>query len=189
MTRRTVQWLPAVVFICAAVVLGCLDAEMREWTPRADLDTGVILLLAPETQVVKGDQVPRFTATLVNRGKNEVTLVEPGDGSDYGWRTPLVEWSRRRRDEGIRCGNINSLKEDEVFTLRPGESRVLTDWIGQPYRSGPARYRVSLRYKNEPNREWYGVPLGDHDAKAIERVQRSTPISTVSNAVEIVVER
>jgi hypothetical protein len=177
------------MFICLAPVLGCSDAKTHDWTPLADSDTGVVLLLGPETQTVKGDQWPRFTATLVNRGKNDVTLVEPGDGSNCGWQTPVVEWSRQAREKEMRCGNVNGLKADEAFTLRPGDVRVLSNWIGQPYLSGPGRYRVSLSYTNEPNREWLGIPLRAHDAKAMERVRRSTPVSTVSNPVEILVER
>jgi len=117
MRRASGQWILDVVCGSLTGCLGCSDAETREWTQQADLDSGVVLLLAPDTQTVTGDQRPQVTATLVNRGKREVTLVEPGDGSDCGWRTPLVEWSRRRRDNGGRCGNINALKEEEVFTL------------------------------------------------------------------------
>jgi hypothetical protein len=33
-----------------------------------------------------------------------------------------------------------------------------------------------------------GVPLEEHDQNAMRKVHRSTPVSMVSNAVEIVVE-
>lgn len=188
MARCRTVWLPSVAFVCLFSAVGCSDAETRDWPERADPKTGVALRLTPETQTVKAGEPPVFTALLVNRGKNEVLLVEPGNGSECGWRTPVVEWSRRQRRGGGRCGNINSLKPDEVFTLAPGESRELKGWIGVPYLSGPGRYRVSLRYTNEPQREWSGVPLDEHDPKAWEAVRRSTPVSVVSNTVEVVVE-
>jgi hypothetical protein len=87
MGRIAKQYSPF-MFMC--LFLGCSDAETREWTQQADAETEIVVILAPETQVVERDQPPRFTATLVNRGKLKVTLVEPGDGSDCGWRTPLI---------------------------------------------------------------------------------------------------
>jgi hypothetical protein len=188
MVRRTVSWLLTISLINLFSILGCSDAENRDWTERADPGTGISLRLAPETQVIKVGQSPRFTATLVNGGNNEVILVEPGDGSDCGWRTPVVEWSRRRKDV-MRCGNVNPLKSDEVFTLQPGKSHELNGWVGEPYLSGPGRYRVALRYRNEPEHHQSGVTLDKDDPKALEGIRRSTPVSVVSNTVEIVIEQ
>jgi hypothetical protein len=148
----------------------------------------IVLTLAPAMQTIKAGQPPRLTATLVNRRKHTVTLVEPGDGSACGWRTPLIEWSPRPPGKMARCGNINALRAKEVFTLKPGESRVLSEWIGQPHLPGAGRHKVSLRYVNEPRRKWLGLPLGDHDPGAVKAVQRSTPVTIVSNTVEVVVE-
>ena len=179
---------PMMVIVCITAI-GCSAAEDRQWPAEADPATNIALMLAPENQVIKDGEYPVFIATLVNRGKNEVMLVEPGDGSECGWRTPLVEWSRQARYRGGRCGNINELRMDEVFVLRPGESRVLKEWIGRPYLSGPGKYPVSMSYKNQPDREWMGLPLGKHDSKAIERIRHSTAVSITSNTVVVVVER
>jgi hypothetical protein len=177
-----------VAFVCIFGILGCSDAENHDWPERADPEAGVALRITPEAQTIKAGESPRFTAILVNEGKNEVLLVEPGDGSDCGWRTPLVAWSLRQSRNGGRCGNINALKPEEVFTLAPGASHELKGWIGQPYLPRPGRYRVALRYSNEPQREWSGVPLDEHDPKAWEALRRSTPVTAVSNTAEVVVE-
>lgn len=169
-------------------VAGCSDAETREWPEMPDSDTGLALILSPDSQTIKNGDEPVFTAKLINRGTRELTLVAPGDGSDCGWRTPLLEWSRVPRDPGGRCGNTNPLKSDDVFKLQPGEARVLKGWLRQPYLSGRGHYRVSLRYTNEPERGIGGIPVGEHDPAALEAVQHSTPVTVVSNAVEIVVE-
>src|SRR4051812_31811566 len=34
----------------------------------------------------------KWEVTVVNRGKEAVKLVQPGDGSESGWRTPIIEW-------------------------------------------------------------------------------------------------
>lgn len=139
----------------------------------------------------------RFPAKvrLKNLGKSDLTLVMPGDGSSFQWRTPIVGWSflpadskeehprqpPRRRD--LRCGNINPLKPDDVFTLKPGETKELTQWIAYPYRLLPGKYRVVFYHSNVPELEWSGVPLGKHDADAMRRIRHSTPIALVSNEV------
>jgi hypothetical protein len=176
------------IFFCCLPAVGCSDACTRNWPEQPDSATGLALVLSPEIQTIKCGDSPVFTATLINRGTKELLLVEPGDGSDCGWRTPIIEWSRIRRDPGGRCGNINPLELNEVFTLQPGSSRALNGWIGRPYLSGPGRYRVSLRYTNEPEKEMGGMPLGEHDASAIRAIRRSLAVTVVSNAVEIVVE-
>src|SRR4051794_34616710 len=53
---------------------------------------GLALELKPARQLAF-DGEPRLTLTLVNRGPYTLTLVEPGDGSTEGWRTPVLVWS------------------------------------------------------------------------------------------------
>ena len=46
-----------------------------------------------------------WEVTLVNRGKADVTLIQPGDGSECGWRSPIVEWVIDGKVPGrARCG-------------------------------------------------------------------------------------
>lgn len=137
--------------------------------------------------------------TLTNISSTTLVLVEPGDGSEMGWRTPMLTWSIEPLDEAARasvkqpeswgrfCGNINALRSGEVFTLAPGARRTLTTWLGAPHPRGPGRWRVSLRYQNQPTLEWGGVPLGDHDADTMKRVRASSAADVTSNALEIVV--
>lgn len=131
---------------------------------------------------------------LRNVGNTPMTLVMPGDGSDCGWRTPIIGWSVLPVDsdddhpptpprQGVgRCGNINSLKAEEVFTLRPGQSKTLGPWARLPtYNLKPGKYRVVVYYKNDPKLKWSGLPLGPHDQKAMQRIGESTPVNLVSN--------
>jgi hypothetical protein len=50
------------------------------------------LRLRATNSKVKLGQPVRWEVVLVNRGKQAVTLVQPGDGSKCGWRTPIIEW-------------------------------------------------------------------------------------------------
>src|SRR5437867_1533542 len=79
------------------------------WRERPDRATGLAVELLPHHQVVKLGGPGELSITLVNRGNREVTLVEPGDGSSCGWRTPLMEWSTGPFRYGLRCGNVNPL--------------------------------------------------------------------------------
>src|SRR6516162_9153731 len=112
----------------------------QEATP-ATLD---LHISAKEASLTLGQQ-PQITATITNKGSAPVTLVLPGDGSESGWRTPLVGFSsiKTGKDKpqhpatvplyrGGRCGNVNALRSNEVFTLAPGKSKDLSTWIGLP---------------------------------------------------------
>src|SRR5262249_30475095 len=97
--------------------VGSVDPHLnRQQTAPATLD----LRITPEETSLNVGQDPQITATITNRGKAPVTLVLPGDGSKWGWRTPLVGFSSIRIDKdkpkhpatvplyrGGRCGNIN----------------------------------------------------------------------------------
>jgi hypothetical protein len=147
--------------------------------------------LETTTPILKPGEQPQFTLTLTNRSSREVLLVKPGDGSDCGWRTPVTTWlidGERRAERGARCGNINRLKPDEVVVLKPGEKLKETDWLGNPSLALPGKYKLSVRYVHDPKLTWKGVPLGKHDAAAMERITASRRVEVESNAVEIVVK-
>ena len=186
MRRRWLGRLGPVVLLCALGALAYDNLNWFLWLERADA-TGVARELQPARLLIRKGESPRLTVRVVNRGDREVVLVEPGDGSQEGWRTPLVDWSTGDRGSRGRCANVNALKPGEVFVLRPGESRVLGQWVGGPALPGPGRYRVVLRYTNDPTREWHGVPLSPHDPATMEEVRRSTAVSAVSNTVELTV--
>jgi hypothetical protein len=148
---------------------------------------GIGVELSTTTTVVKLGERPRFVVDVVNHTDATVTLVKPGDGSDCGWRTPIVGWVV----EGVkpralaRCGNINALRDDEVFTLKPGKRVRLGDWVGLPDLPGPGKYKVRFRYENKPELKWSGVPLRRHDVTAMARVRASTPAAAYSNTVVV----
>ncbi|MCC7074940.1 MAG: hypothetical protein IT383_26755 [Deltaproteobacteria bacterium] len=135
--------------------------------------------------------------TLVNLSSTTLVLVEPGDGSEMGWRTPILTWTIEPLDDAARasatlaeswgrfCGNINALGANEVFELAPGARHTFGPWVSSPHPRGPGRWRVSLRYQNQPTLAWGGVPLGEHDGTAMQRVRASSAVDVTSNAIEI----
>lgn len=149
------------------------------------------LLLAVEAPLAAGDVAP-LEIWLVNEGSEPVSLVEPGDGSTHGWRTPLVQWLVGRRGEELgppellpRCGNMNPLQASEVFALQPGERRKLSDWTGGPSFPETGIWSVRLRYRNDPKQPWRDER--DLDPAIVQRVQQSTAVDLVSNQIELVV--
>lgn len=145
------------------------------------------------------DKPSSYKAEIANCGNETVTLVMPGDGSESGWRTPVIGWSaipvRKKNAKhpteppilSIRdCGNINAAQKDEIFTLKPGETRAISGWIHFPQFKNPGKYRVVLFYKNDPTRKILGITLRPHDQEAIQEMARSTPCLLKSN--EIVVD-
>ena len=148
------------------------------------------LRLASDTPVLRVDEYPTVKLYVTNNGEDTVTLVQPGDGSTNGWRTPVVKWAILengqwvQHPEGfelIRCGNINSLKWDEVFRLAPGETREMKVWL--PVFRKPGAYRIKFFYTNQPWKKWSGIELGTHNPIAMWRVKHSTECSLISNEV------
>jgi hypothetical protein len=170
--------------------------QHRQATAAAGLE---LHISAKETSLTQGEQ-PQIHATITNKGAAPVTLVLPGDGSESGWRTPLVGFSSVKAGRGKpkhpaevplyrggRCGNVNPLKGDEVFSLAPGQSKDLGDWVGSPRLAEPGTYGVVLYYANDPGLKWRGVPLGRHDADAMRQVARSYKCLLVSNELRLTV--
>ena len=158
------------------------------------------IVLATTTPVIKVDQRPQFSISLINRGKQSVTLVKPGDGSLDGWRTPIISWSGINDNYSWgRCGNINALKKEEVFKIEPGkmvqldsgwaQASLLTQFPAQlgTFLLQPGTYQVAFNYENVPKLEWTGIPLGRHDWFSMRRVRNSTPFKGTSNTVTITV--
>jgi hypothetical protein len=168
------------------------------WVERADATTGVALELRPLRQVIRVGEKPKLEVTLINRGSRPVTLVDAGDDSLAGWRTPVIQWSTYPSLLSPVCANTNPLKAKDVFNLAPGERRRLSAWVLSPViprpeggvwlGQAPGHYRVSVRYRNEPNLRWLGVPLGSHDPDAMRRVRQSTRVCATSNFIEVIVQ-
>jgi hypothetical protein len=134
----------------------------------------------------------RFAIDLKNESTHAVKLVLPGDGSEVGWRTPIITWKALKngvavpQEEGGRCGMMNPLKVEEVFTLGPGETKTIDEWIGYlPYPAGT--YEMRVTYKNDPSlaeREGKGKAREDEVAKAFAS---TSPCEVTSNALSVTI--
>jgi hypothetical protein len=166
-----------------------------------DGGAGVVLAieLQPLRQVIKLSESPKFVATLTNLSAREITLVEPNHGSICDWRTPVLEWSAGTIPS--YCTPMMGIRKDEVFSLKPNESRQLKRPLEYPVLPGPGMYSLRLTYTNDPSHPCLGHPLaaskdrplggvlfGAHKPGAMKLVRASTTASAVSNAVEVVIE-
>ena len=136
-----------------------------------------------------------WAASIVNYSGETVVVVLPGDGSPYGWRTPIVKWNVVSEAVAIEqhsragCGNINALRPDEVIKLRSGESVSINSYgLLAPSLPKSGTASVSLSYVNIPHLEWKGIPLGPHDPETMVRVRASTPLRLMSNTVRLEIE-
>ena len=150
------------------------------------------LLLSAETTALRVGQEPTIRIHVTNNSDETVTLVHPGDGSESGWRTPVVQWSILEAGDSAQhpagpdfklkvrgCGNVNALESDEVFRLGPGETKELKEWL--PPFVKPGSYRVKFLYANRPSMEWKGLALGVHHPGAMWRIRHSTECTLTSN--------
>lgn len=134
---------------------------------------------------------PSLELTLTNRGEVPVALVLPGDGSECGWRTPFLNFTWLQDGKPVpprglcRCGNMNALQAGEVFTLKPGESKVITDWLAA-VPPGVGAYQLKVSYTNKPDAEFLGLAV-EHDEAEIQKLRASTPVSVESNAIDITI--
>jgi hypothetical protein len=209
-----VSLLPVLLVLPGALAWAAPLPKREAPEPRLELR------LHTTTPQVKSGQDAHCEVTVVNRGKHEVLLVQPGDGSDCGWRTPVLEWvvngqvdcARARLvektkvrtgsgplplpeplrpaclEEGAarigRCGNINALRPDEVFVLKPGEQVRLNAWARAPILQA-GTVKLAVRYFHIPDLQWKGLPLGPHDPLALDRIRKSAAVTLESNMVEI----
>ena len=183
MKQKWFMCIGFVVLLLGLTYAGYRTSQWYRWREHPDAATGVELILGPKLQTVKVGDSPLMAASVFNRGAKEVILVEPGDGSEFGERTPLIEWSGNSFS-GVMCATISPLKESEVFVLEPGHRRAFPRPLECPPFFSPGRYKISMRYTNIPGHSCRGNP----EPAALEKVRRSTEISAVSNSVEIIVE-
>lgn len=156
------------------------------------------LMIAPAEATLKRGEQLQVEATITNSSNSPVTLVLPGDGSQVGWRTPVVTWMFVREEAALPdrwasldanpiCGNINAFKRTEVFALEPAAKRSLNEWISPVVDLPAGRYRFRMQYSNEPTRKTGGLPRGPHEAGAEDLIRRSTACTLISNDVSVTV--
>ena len=168
--------------------------------------------LVLEAWVVRSEQDwPKgvvLSVAVRNTGKSPASLVIPRDGSDYGWRTPVIgvsaikEWEephiyyeesppvRPKRqshplkpphEHMMRCGNYSSLMRNDIFSLAPGKTKHLFDRpIGGEKGS---RWRFVAYYVNDPGMKWEDGPHGVDEPGARMLLKKTDKCSLRSNEV------
>lgn len=147
--------------VCAHAQVNPLAADPQLPQRKAALSR-LILHLVNETPTIRWGESPKISISVENRGKTTVRLIQPGDGSLYGWRTPIIGWSvvhagspRVTRSEKLppfesgQCGvmepsliilSIASLKRSDI-------AAGSTIPVGQLQREG--KYRIAFYYIND----------------------------------------
>lgn len=179
MARRLDLLLAIVPMFC----MGCSNVEGRTAPAKAGADDKIDLEIELRVEVVEVRKSVKYTAHLINRGTESVTVPLPGDGSDCGWRTPIVRW-QPDMGKAARCGNINALRAAEVIVLDPGK-KVELPWLSGPSLAQPGKHKVQLELEHVPSLKWGGLPLGQHDPAAMEKIRNSRPFKVTSQVVEV----
>jgi hypothetical protein len=128
----------------------------------------------------------RFTLTLKNDGATAIRLVMPGDGSEVGWRTPILKWSATAMGKavtmtnGARCGFMNPIEPREIVRLAPGESRDFSEWLTMPPLPN-GTYEVRLTYRNDPG--FLGGRMSDASEEVKHLIAGSSACEVTTNAV------
>ena len=191
--KRTIQIALVTIVLASFIVLSSFqkddentyDIELRIESDRDQIDPHL-----------NPNHYTKITGELINNGNNSIKLVLPGDGSDDGWRTPYIKWSVvEDKDKQIkihefkfqgamRCGNVNSLKSDDIIELLPNQSVTLDEWIGYPqipHKSGT--YAIKLYYENDPKAKWQG--LGFHKSFLLRKAKRTDKVKVMSNEISV----
>jgi hypothetical protein len=193
---------------CLLVVALCCTAPaeaQKRPTPgeNAPLQkAGFDITLSSGAATIQPGQKMEVLVTLKNCGKEPLLVLQPLDGSDYGWRVANYEWKVRRNgvlqepQELARCGNINSIRKADFVTLKGGESwsckspgsflGEVTTWYSF---TEPGKYEITLTYSFNPNRKETGIPLGKNEAGVAALLRQALVIQKTSAPLVITVEK
>ncbi len=164
--------------------------------PRTTPDTSLELTLVGAENLKPGDKVD-LTLEMANNGGQKPVVMRPLDGSLERWRDPTYDLYLRDVSDGKvyrfafhggRCGNVNSIGDDDYVELKPGERRsdvAENGWASHLKEAPIAKkgtYALWVVY-SVCGGEQAGVPLGQDHART--DVTRGVH---VSNAVWIRVE-
>lgn len=157
--------------------------------PRAPVTPPIPCSLKATLRAVPTSSGPGFTLTLKNEGSKPLRLVVPGDGSEVGWRPPVVTWSATLNGapatplDGARCGMTNRVEANEIFTLAAGASREIKEWLPPPS-FAPGTYDLRLTYRNDP-----GIQTRGGETDEVKRLLASSMACEVtSNAVRVTLQ-
>jgi hypothetical protein len=147
----------------------------------------------PKT-LAKGE-FPELKGSIHNGSRRRAhAIVLPGDGSDAGWRDPVIAftafidegdgcWKPLARAATGRCGLFDADWSDEIVTVAAGTTRSLDPMWSFPafeWRKGNVRLFVHYTWTGGTASKGGGSSSVDLGAMAKER-----PYELVSNAIEI----
>ncbi len=158
-----------------------------------------LLLRASGPASASAADLPAVTASIENRSrKRSHAIVLPGDGSDAGWRDPVIHFTAFI-DEGDgcwqplppkpvgRCGMFDPDWSDEIETVRPGTTRSIDPLWAWPFfqwRKGTVRLFVHYQWTGGTAAKSAGVGSRSVDLGAMAK---EAPYELVSNPIDIVI--
>jgi hypothetical protein len=156
----------AVALCLAAMVAGANAAEGDGVAPlftveQIQRDLALEVTRKSADTIGPGEAVA-LEINLVNNSKERgYFVVEPGDGSEMGWREPHVYFTAmvKHKDEWVdvpagnlaRCGLFDAAWQNDVVKLDPGKKVKIEKWIIGPERAldlqKPGLVRLLVHYK------------------------------------------
>jgi hypothetical protein len=132
-------------------------------TALSDIERDLRLEIALDTpRRIRGGERVGVTLRLRNRSRTRThAVVEPGDGSEIGWREPHVFFTAERETAPgtwvpvatapyARCGLYAPDWQTSIVSLAPGRSIALSGWLADPSvmldLRTPGRVRVRAHY-------------------------------------------
>ena len=147
-----------------ALTAGCgaTDADANaNANAESEAEADAAASLAVEIVNVDHDRHSTYaTVRLSNRSDEPITVIDPLDGSQWGWHMPhylfeIRDESGNPADYHLRCG-VSGLWADTQWpdsylrTLQPGEHHERRLHTGRMV-TEPGRYSVTFRYRYEPD--------------------------------------
>lgn len=139
---------------------------------------------------------PELKGTIRNVSKRAHAIVLPGDGSDAGWRDPVISftafidegdgcWKPMPRAAVGRCGLFDPDWSDEIVRVKAGTSRALDPlwaWPHFEWKKGKVRLFVHYTWTGGTAEKGRSAGTRSIDPGAMAKEK---PFELVSNALEL----